>query len=219
MSAKHSTALMIGKTFGRLTVLSRFKGKHGHYYLSCKCQCGKQSSPAAQSVSQGKTTSCGCLGRERRTKANTIHGGAKKRQNRAEYTVWQAMRRRCSSPTCPEYRLYGARGIRVCDRWQTSFAAFMEDMGPRPAGRFTLDRIDNNGNYEPGNVRWASYPEQARNKRTNIMVTIGGKTMCLKDWSEESGIHYCTLKLRVRNGWRETDLLAPPKCGNRLKPR
>ena len=96
-----------------------------------------------------------------------------KLSSRPEYRSWIEMRRRCSNPTRPEWARYGGRGIRVCERWESSFDDFISDMGPRPSSRHSLDRIDNDGNYEPTNCRWATAEEQARNRRTNVVLATG----------------------------------------------
>jgi hypothetical protein len=101
-----------------------------------------------------------------------------------EYNAWHAIKQRCENPRNPSYKDYGARGISICDRWKESLANFLADMGPRPSSRHSIDRIDNDGNYEPGNCRWATHAEQARNKRSNSLVTINGITKCITDWCE-----------------------------------
>ncbi len=122
------------------------------------------------------------------------HGG----YGSGAHTSWGLMLARCRNKNCPSYPIYGGRGITVCERWN-SFANFRQDMGERPKG-MTLDRIDNNGNYEPGNVRWASRAEQSRNTRRNRIFSLGGKDQCLKDWAAEVGIHYETLRSRLAAG-------------------
>lgn len=111
--------------------------------------------------------------------------GAKRRP---EYNTWKLMRRRCHVPTRKDYRLYGARGIRVCDRWNESFWAFLKDMGPRPSAKHSIDRIDVNGNYEPGNCRWATNAEQGRNRRSNVWVLLNGQRMCVADAEAALGV-------------------------------
>jgi hypothetical protein len=117
-----------------------------------------------------------------------------------EYRAWSAMKLRCANPNNEQYHNYGGRGITVCDRWRQSFAAFLVDMGPRPSPRHSIDRIDNNGNYEPGNCRWATSREQNRNRRNNIVLTHDGRTMCLADWARELGVPRGTLLARYRDG-------------------
>lgn len=118
-----------------------------------------------------------------------------------EYNSWSAMIRRCESPNSNEYHRYGARGIAVCDRWRRSFLDFLSDVGPRPSKSHSIDRTDNNIGYEPGNIRWATKKEQARNRRTSRMVDIEGVTKTLAEWSEISGINAMTIKDRLNYGW------------------
>ncbi len=118
------------------------------------------------------------------------------------------MRQRCNNPNDHKYRNYGARGITVCDRW-SKFEKFLEDMGEKPLG-LTLDRIDNNGNYEPSNCRWATLTEQARNKRNNVMLTHEGQTYCLAEWAERTGLTYRTICSRHYSGWDIHKILTTP---------
>jgi hypothetical protein len=104
---------------------------------------------------------------------------------------------RCEDPTNPAFAGYGGRGISVCQRWRSSFAAFETDMGPRPTPQHQIDRADNDGNYEPGNCRWVTVAEQQRNRRQTRWFTIDGKRLCLKDWAREFGLRYEGLRYRV----------------------
>jgi hypothetical protein len=114
---------------------------------------------------------------------------------------WKSMLDRCYGSSRSDNHIYQGRGITVCDRWKASFEAFLSDMGERPEGK-TLDRYpDNDGNYEPGNVRWATNEEQGRNRRTNRILTHEGRSMCMKDWAIETGIPVTTLCERLRTGW------------------
>lgn len=115
------------------------------------------------------------------------------------YLRWHLMRRRCEKAGSPGYENYGGRGIRVCERWR-NFAEFYEDMGSPPGPGFSLDRVDNDGNYEPGNCRWATRAEQSRNTRVNRVITHAGKTQCLTDWARELGVTQSTLAERLNNG-------------------
>src|SRR4051812_29239940 len=110
-----------------------------------------------------------------------------------EYYVWQSMIQRCFRLKHPKYRLYGARGITVCDRWKKSFDIFLEDMGRRPKKGYSLDRINNDGNYEPGNCRWATPKEQNRNSRRNRVIEFAGNSMPVSEWAEKIGVHKDTL--------------------------
>jgi len=129
------------------------------------------------------------------------HGCARRGEMTPEYSTWSLMIQRCEDPSSDRYGYYGGRGISVCPKWRTSFAAFLEDVGPKPSPAHSLDRIDPNGNYEPGNVRWATKKEQARNRRTNRLLTVNGETRCLSEWSEITGIPKTTLRLRLERGW------------------
>lgn len=132
-----------------------------------------------------------------------------------EYKAWQAMIDRCDNKNNQRYERYGGRGIRVCDRWSSSFAAFFEDLGPRPSKDHSLDRIDNDGDYEPGNCRWATRETQIRNTSRNIYVDHDGKRMTLADWSRETGINFFTLRGRILKGWSTKDALETPPGGRR----
>jgi hypothetical protein len=133
-----------------------------------------------------------------KTRADERHG----KRHLPEYAVWRSMVARCHRATHPAYADYGARGIFVCEQWRRSFATFFANMGPRPEGRYTLDRIDNAKGYEPGNCRWATYAEQSRNNRAARMITIGGRTQCHADWAKENGIHRALASFRERKlGW------------------
>jgi hypothetical protein len=123
-----------------------------------------------------------------------------KRKTTKEYAAWQAMKGRCHNTEHDEYHRYGGRGIEVCERWRRSFEAFLADVGEAPSRRHTLERRENNGHYEPGNVVWATRKEQARNRRTCKVIEIGGKRQCLSAWAEELGITPNALRHRIRRG-------------------
>ena len=153
---------LTGLKFGRLTV-RQFAGqdRHGNRLWLCDCACGGTVTVIKGSLSSGRTRSCGCLQREFIVRRNTTHGLS----DTPEYRAWRDMLSRCENPNTRYYELYGGRGISVCDRWRGSFEMFYADMGPRPSPRHSIDRIDNDGDYEPGNCRWATWTEQNANKR------------------------------------------------------
>ena len=141
------------------------------------------------------------------------HGGsvgARQGGSNPIYKLWSAIKDRCFNPDSKHYHRYGGRGITMCDAWANDYAAFASDIGERPEG-MTLDRIDNNGNYEPNNVRWATKQEQANNRVTNVFVTHEGLTMSLADWARHKGWKYGLLTSRWKNGLRGEELLAPPE--------
>ncbi len=126
------------------------------------------------------------------------------------YYSWNNMRTRCHNEKAPEYSRYGGRVIKVCERW-SSFKNFLEDMGPKPSKKHSLDRIDNEGNYTPENCRWATVGEQSRNRRTNHMITFKGLTLCLKDWAAKTGMKHTTLSMRLtKYGWSVDKALTTP---------
>lgn len=181
----------IGQRFGKLIVLSiSHRDKEGHAIVRCKCDCGSTKNIAAYSLLRAYTKSCGCTP----SPGNTKHGKSKL----PEYTIWKTMRQRCCQKSNSAYRYYGARGIRVCKRWN-SFHSFMSDMGSRPDGAF-IDRKDNNGNYEPSNCRWVTPIASGRNKRNSIKVALNGETKHWKDWCDELHISYDWVKSCLNEG-------------------
>lgn len=156
---------MVGQTFTRLTVLSKVgsDSKRRSLWL-CQCQCGKTKVMRKDALTTGHAKSCGCLFVERRKAGCSLrHGHARNGSRSVEYHTWEIMLQRCSNPNVWNYRYWGGRGISVCERWRT-FENFLADVGPRPRG-MSIDRINVNGDYKPGNVRWATTAEQSTNKR------------------------------------------------------
>lgn len=196
-----------GHRFGRWLVMSRDHDRPlGQIYWWCRCDCGTVRSVNSNQLRHGGSLSCGCLARELSSERNSIHG----MHNSPEYKSWQAMKDRCYRKTHSHYRLYGGRGITVCDRWRDSFEAFLEDVGFRPSPKHTLDRIDTNGDYEPDNCRWASRRQQANNRRDTRHITIDGETFSIAQWSRRFGINENTIRSRLRYGWPPERLLEPP---------
>lgn len=153
---------MIGKKFGKLLVLGRAKdGNRGEVKWICACDCGEKAEIRGMHLRNGKTKSCGCLTVKKTINRMTKHGMART----PEYTAWKNMKRRCYAPGSTNYKNWGGRGIAVCDSWLKSFDNFYKDMGDRPSPSHSLDRIDNNGDYNKSNCRWATPDEQSVNKR------------------------------------------------------
>lgn len=194
---------LTGKVFGRLTVIERAGACHFGIMWKCNCTCGKSVDVVSANLNRGNTKSCGCLKIDlsRLCGKNIKHGESILGKSSTEYSSWSAMRRRCSFKNNPQYHNYGGRGISICERWLQSFQNFLEDVGRKPTPNHSLDRYpDNNGNYCPGNVRWATKKEQQNNKRTNRVLIYNGVSKTLKLWSEETGIKYKSLMYRINKG-------------------
>lgn len=188
---------LTGKRYGRLKVLSYHGKKKGHKLWQCLCDCGKITICHGTSLKKGDTNSCGCFRVEFLAEKRTTHGLT----NTPEYMTWTNMKTRCYNTAYHLYPNYGGRGIKVCDRWLNSFESFLEDMGPRPLGT-SIDRFpDKDGNYEPGNCRWATSIQQQNNNSRNKFIEFNGKTMTLAQWSRETGIGIGTIRNRMKSGW------------------
>jgi hypothetical protein len=198
-----------GHKVGRLTVLSMAERHRDRVHWLCRCECGNQVVVQSSSLSTKRTKSCGCLLRDVMVAKLTKHGHAPyKRKPSPEYNSWRCMRERCRNSRNNRHKLYGERGITVCERWMNSFSDFLRDMGPRPPGT-SLDRIDNNGNYEPGNCRWATDEQQARNKRNSFRVTLNGQTYHANECAKIYGVNPGTFRDRLRHGWAVERAIKP----------
>ncbi|MEA3224481.1 MAG: hypothetical protein U9Q07_00915 [Planctomycetota bacterium] len=205
---KRSKLNLTDQQFGRLTVLSEAEPVGYKRRWHCKCTCGRKTIVQQGNLRRGTTTSCGCWLRERAT----THGAASRGKKTPEYRVWRSLINRCTNPNVSNYHHYGGRGINVCPAWR-DFAVFLADMGPKPSPKHSIDRIDNEGDYEPGNTRWATRKQQNRNTRANHLLTFYGQTQCVTDWAGELKIHPSTLYARLRRGWPvERALTTPILC-------
>lgn len=201
--------------YGRLTTVRLAeRTANGKYLWLCNCKCGNTSTVDAYSLLSGHTISCGCLHRETLALGGTArltHGESRGRKT-AEFRAWTAMKTRCYNSNDKRYDCYGGRGIKVCDEWLGSYEAFLAHVGRRPSNAHSLDRFpDTNGNYEPGNVRWATQKEQQRNRTNNFSVPIGGVERCASEWAEISGLSPNTITRRFRAGHREMEILQPKR--------
>jgi hypothetical protein len=196
----------VDQRFGRLVAIGAAgKDNRNNLLWSFRCDCGTLYATRATSVRNGYTVSCGCHRSEQSAKtileysdpsATRTHG----KRDTAEYSTWSHMKQRCNNPKDPKYSDYGARGIKVCKRWE-KFENFFSDMGTKPSPDHSIERIDNDGNYSADNCCWAVPSSQARNKRNNIYVSFRGRRMVLKDACREAGINYSTGYMRLQRGW------------------
>lgn len=197
-------SLKPGERFGRLVVIRQSSRK---YYYDCVCDCGKSCVANYYRLMNGSKTSCGCYHIETTRRANSTHGKSRTRV----FRIWQGMIGRCTNQNLPHYKNYGGRGIKVCERWSNSFSAFYEDMGDPPSDMHTIERIDNNGDYTPGNCRWATAKEQARNRRSSTSFQFNENNMTLAEIAERTGMPYGLLEMRVvRYGWSVEDAVSIP---------
>lgn len=195
---------LTGQQFGELTVLQMLpERKRKRTMWLCACSCGKQTAAFVTSLLRGDKKSCGCW--TKRFSARRTHG----RTHTAEYSSWLGAKRRCTDENDEAYKDYGQRGIFMCDAWLGSFEAFFRDMGEKPGAGYSIDRLDNDGPYNPENCRWATQTEQVRNRRNTKRLTYMGVTKLLVDWSQELGINEGTLRSRLRRGLTVEEALQP----------
>lgn len=165
------------------------------WYGDFKCECGKIFETSIYKVESGHTKSCGCYQKKKISESRATH----RMSETKIFRIWNSMIQRCTNSNDKNYKNYGKRGIKVCERW-LKFENFYEDMG-EPEEGMSLDRTDNDGNYCPENCKWSTRKEQQRNQRTNKYLTINGETKILAEWAEISGTKYNTIQSRLRYGW------------------
>lgn len=208
----HRAKDLTGQQFNFLTAIEYAGSDGGRKSMwKVRCICGKEFEKEASELGKRKIKSCGCMRGEliaesRRTHGMTAHPA---------YAVWRAMLDRCRLPTHQAWHNYGARGITVCERWET-FAAFWEDMGPTYEKGLTIERVDNEEGYSPENCRWATYREQANNKRSSVRIMTPQGEMTISEASRAFGIGYTTLHYRLKNGCPQDQLFSRPDFTNRF---
>ena len=202
-------ASIVGRVFGRLTVLSRSPeiGRQGQTRWICRCVCGTEKTIYRTSLFNGSTQSCGCLKRENNIlfRNRTTHG----KTHTPVYQVWTNILTRCRNKKSTRWHRYGGRGITMCERWMT-FENFYADMGDPPEG-MELDRIDNDKGYSFDNCRWATRTQQANNRSNNTLIAYNGRTQTIAQWAHETGVHERTLSWRHNHGWLPPELFQPVK--------
>jgi len=195
-----------GLRFGRLTAVKFSHMQGSQSVWLCHCDCGTSHSVQRGNLGSGHVTSCGCAQKELTSLRKTTHGESKT----PEYQAWIRMRQRCLDPDIDNYANYGGRGISVSPDWVNDFPRFLTDVGPKPTPKHSLDRIDVNGNYEPGNVRWATAREQQWNQRHTRMVERNGELVPAAKLAYEAGVHVNTLMRRIERGWDLDRALSTP---------
>lgn len=193
MKRAHNFINLVGSRFGRLLVIARLPnaGNRKARFL-CTCACGNKKEANSQELRNGECTSCGCFRKEVAKNLTKTHGMSKT----AIYKTWKQMKRRCENTRSKDYRHYGGRGIKVCNRWH-HFPNFLKDMGFPPSPKHSINRKNNNGNYDPSNCNWATLLEQRNNTRRNRYITFNGETKTLAQWARHFGVKYSVLLARL----------------------
>lgn len=197
---------LTSRKFGQLTVLSLAGiGPKWH----CQCTCGKATIVFGSNLVRGRTKSCGCNWRQALSDSRRQHGQSQHGPYAREYAIWKGMRARCNNPNTISYQYYGAKGIRVCRRWN-DFTKFLADMGPRPTAKHSIERKKSKKHYTPKNCVWATAAEQGLNTSRNRRLTANNKTQTLSCWSRELGVLSDTIAARLSRGWTVERALFTP---------
>jgi hypothetical protein len=201
-----------GQRFGLLTVIKRAASIPSHHnsQWECLCECGATTVADGGNLKAGRTKSCGAIGH--RPAKYALRKDYKGHGHATIRGTWGRMIQRCTNPKSHNYPMYGGRGIKVCERWR-NLSNFVADMGARPSPQHSIDRYpDKNGDYEPGNVRWATPTEQANNTRSNRLLTAFGKTQTVAEWGRETGLGHDIIEQRVRTlRWSAEKAITTPR--------
>ena len=209
-----NTLKLLNKRFGRLTVLKQTDTVKGQTMWLCKCDCGNTAVVRGTSLNTGATVSCGCFRNEEASRRALKHGDTRDQDSiSVEYTTWRNMKARCYNPNHISFPYCGANGITVCSEWLDNFPQFLKDMGRRPSGKYSLDRIDNNKGYSKGNCRWATPETQMNNMTINRILTFNDKSQTVSQWSREIGLTHFTIHARLKRGWSVEKTLTTPLRG------
>lgn len=202
--------ILSGQKFSRWTSLEWVgRDKYGKHLWRCSCECGEEKIVPERYLLDGQSRSCGCLFAEQLRERNDKSGTHRLTKTRL-YKIWTGIKDRCCNPKSKDWGRYGGKGITVCERWNNSFLAFLDDMGARPTPKHTVDRIDPHGNYEPNNCRWATPLEQNRNRRNTPKAEKGGVLLSFSELSERLGGNRKLVTCRVRNGWSVEKAISTP---------
>lgn len=201
MTTRCRATNLVGLRFGKWEALRYEGGKDGLW--ECRCDCGHIALVRGGHLRSGASTQCKSCATSAQL---TTHGLSRTNT----YRIYQGMLARCYNESRPEFKNYGGRGIQVCEHWRDSFERFLDDMGERPSKRHLLERIDNDADYDKDNCCWATWDEQARNKRSNRWLEHNGERMILKDWAARLGITQQALLGRLAKGWDIDKALSTP---------
>lgn len=204
---------LAGQRFGLLQVLAFHDRQGKERRWLCRCDCGRECPVTVSNLRTGRQTGCGCR--------VTKHGDKRNGRRVTEYTIWANMRMRCENQGDANYHNYGQRGISVCDRWrgEHGYENFLADMGRRPSPKHSIDRKNNDGNYELGNCRWATTTEQANNRRNSRVLEFNGRAQTVTQWAREIGVVPGVLMYRLKLGWSVDRTLTEPYAPRSWGPR
>lgn len=193
---------LIDRTFSKLVVVNRAEDTaRGRPQWRCLCECGNFTIVSSDNLRNGNIKSCGCWRKERLSQERKTHGMSKT----AIYSIWAGIRKRCLDKKHPQFHRYGGRGIGICLRWRYSFENFLADMGERPSEHHSVERENNDGDYEPNNCKWATPKEQASNRRNNRKFLFQGEFLTVAEIARRIGIGRDTLTYRLNNGYTLED--------------
>lgn len=205
-----------GAKFNDLTIIEEVPKRNGIRHFLCLCSCGKESIVSLHNLKNGGTKSCGCLQVKHTIKINSSHMCTKERL----YKTWLNMKRRCNNSRCHEYANYGGRGISICNEWNFDFINFKSwAVNNGYDDDLTIERVDVNGNYCPENCKWIPMPDQLKNKRTTMYLTLNGVKKHASEWSRNFNLSKGVISYRKNNGWSDFDTLTTPvnKKPNKIK--
>lgn len=206
---------LTGQRFGRLTVLYRVQNRGASTMWKCRCDCGNERNISANSLHNGTSASCGCMRRELAAEKHTKHNHCHSRL----YTIYNNMKARCYRVTNHKYPRYGGRGIKLCDEWLNDFGKFFDwAMANGYQENLTIDRIDNDGDYEPSNCRWVTNVEQSNNRSSNHLIEFQGQTRNITEWSKITGLSYSAISSRINKlEWSPEKALSTPLLRGKRK--